>query len=283
MRFARFETDGGEGVAVTGEDDGIWFGLDQSHPDYPGTIDDLLRQERDLGEAFDLISRGVKLEASDMRFLPPLKHMPKILCIGLNYADHASETGITAPDYPTIFARFSSSVTAHRRPIRRPKQSRQLDFEGELAAVIGKAGRDIPVDRALDHVAGYSVFNDASVRDFQMRTSQWTVGKNFDGTGAFGPAFVPASLLPRGAKGLAIETRLNGQVVQQADTSDMIFDVATLVSVISEAMSLEVGDVIVTGTPSGVGAARTPPLWMKPGDLCEVEIEAVGLLANPIE
>ena len=160
--------------------------------------------------------------------------------------------------------------------------SDKLDYEGELVAVIGRGGRDIAKERALDHVAGYSIFNDGSVRDYQLRTPQWTVGKNFDGTGAFGPYFVTADQLPKGAAGLSLQTRLNGTVMQSTSTSDMVFDVATLVSLLSVAMTLEPGDVIVTGTPAGVGGARKPPVFMKPGDICEVEIEGIGVLRNAI-
>ena len=187
-----------------------------------------------------------------------------------------------APDYPTLFARFPSSLIAHDKPIVRPRVSDKLDYEGELVAVIGKGGRYIPRAAALSHVCGYSIFNDGSIRDFQLRTPQWTVGKNFDNTGPFGPIFVSADELPPGAHGLKIETRLNGRVMQSATTADLIFDVATLVALISEAMTLEPGDLIITGTPAGVGAARKPPVFMKAGDICEVEIEGIGILRNPI-
>jgi acylpyruvate hydrolase len=160
--------------------------------------------------------------------------------------------------------------------------STQLDYEGEMVAVIGKGGRHISEARALDHVAGYSIFNDASIRDFQTKAPQWTVGKNFDGTGAFGPIFVTADELPPGGKGLRIQTRLNGQIVQNASTDDMIFDVVSLISIISEAITLEPGDILVTGTPSGVGFARKPPLFMKHGDICEVELEGIGILSNVV-
>jgi 2-keto-4-pentenoate hydratase/2-oxohepta-3-ene-1,7-dioic acid hydratase in catechol pathway len=186
------------------------------------------------------------------------------------------------PDYPTLFARFSSSLVAHEVPIIRPSESERLDYEGELVAVIGKTGRRIAKADALEHVAGYSIFNDASIRDFQLRTPQWTMGKNFDGTGAFGPVIVTADELPAGASGLEIETRLNGQVMQRASTDDLIFDVATLVSLISVGITLEPLDLIVTGTPSGVGAVRNPPVFMKAGDVCEVEIERIGVLRNKI-
>ncbi len=164
----------------------------------------------------------------------------------------------------------------------RPPQSEQFDYEDELAAVIGMAGRNIPREEALLHIAGYSIFNDGSVRDYQFRTPQWTMGKNFDSTGAFVPCFVPASALPPGAKGLHLQTRLNGVVVQDTSTEDMVFDVAALIALLSETITLAPGDVIVTGTPAGVGFARIPPRWMKPGDVCEVEIEGIGTLRNPI-
>jgi 2-keto-4-pentenoate hydratase/2-oxohepta-3-ene-1,7-dioic acid hydratase in catechol pathway len=160
--------------------------------------------------------------------------------------------------------------------------STQFDYEGELVAVVGRGGRHISREAALDHICGYSIFNDASVRDFQMKTPQWTVGKNFDGTGAFGPAFVTADELPRGAAGLSLQTRLNGKVMQSASTTQMIFDVVTTVALITEALTLEAGDVLVMGTPSGIGMARTPQIFMKAGDVCEIEIEGLGILRNPI-
>ena len=186
------------------------------------------------------------------------------------------------PEHPTLFARFPSNLIGAGEPILRPAESDQLDYEGELVAVIGKQGRRIAKTDALSHVFGYSIFNDGSIRDFQLRTSQWTMGKNFDGTGAFGPALVTADELPPGARGLKLKTRLNGQIMQSSSTDDLIFDVASLVSLISVGITLLPGDLIVTGTPSGVGAARKPPVFMKPGDVCEVEIERLGTLRNPV-
>jgi 2-keto-4-pentenoate hydratase/2-oxohepta-3-ene-1,7-dioic acid hydratase in catechol pathway len=186
------------------------------------------------------------------------------------------------PNYPSIFARFSTSLVAHDSPIVCPAESRELDYEAELAVVIGKQGRHIPLNQALDLVAGYTVFNDASVRDYQNKTTQWGPGKNFDATGGFGPEIVTPDELPEGASGLSIMTRLNGQVVQQGDTADMIFSVAQAINLLTEFMTLEPGDVIVMGTPSGVGVARTPQLFMKHGDVCEVEIRGIGVLRNPI-
>lgn len=255
----------------------------QDEPQWPGSLQSLVGQgTRALQDAGRALARAPEVEQARIRFLPPLGEPPKVVCIGLNYADHSSETGLQVPSYPTVFGRFASSLVGHGEPIRRPRVSTQLDYEGELVAVIGTGGRDISKARALDHVIGYSVFNDASVRDYQMRTPQWTVGKNFDATGAFGPFFVTADELPAGAAGLSLTTRLNGRVVQQASTTDMIFDVATQVSLLSEVFTWQPGDVVVTGTPAGVGMARKPPLWMASGDVCEVEVEGVGLLRNPI-
>ena len=166
--------------------------------------------------------------------------------------------------------------------VLRPRASVQLDYEAELVAVIGRTARHVTAANALDFVAGYSCFNDATVRDYQRKTAQWTIGKNFDGTGAFGPAFVSADEVPLGATGLRIQTRLNGRVMQDANTRDMLFPVAETITLLSECMTLEPGDVVVMGTPSGVGHARTPPIWMEPGDIVEVEIEQIGLLRNPI-
>jgi len=214
--------------------------------------------------------------------LPPIPNPEKIICVGLNYLDHTSESGFVQPDYPTLFTRVNSSLVGDGAPIVRPTVSDQLDYEGELVAVIGRGGRHIKKADALDHVAGYSIFNDASIRDYQFKTPQWTVGKNFDGTGAFGPVFVTADELPDGCKGLKLETRLNGMTVQSAPIASMVFDVASQIEIISAAITLAPGDLLVTGTPSGVGLARKPPLWMKPGDICEVEIEGIGVLRNPI-
>ena len=229
------------------------------------------------------LSEAPLLAPGSFRLLPPIPDPDKILCIGLNYRKHAAESNTPVPEYPVVFSRYHSSLVGADAPLIRPNVSDLLDYEVELAAVIGKSGRNIPVEQALEHVAGYSVFNDASVRDYQVRTQQWFMGKNFDGTGAFGPELVTADELPPGAKGLHLEAPVNGQVLQSDNTEDLIFDVATLVHVISEAMTLSPGDVIVTGTPSGVGARQNPPIWLKPGDMCEVEIVGIGLLSNPVE
>jgi len=220
--------------------------------------------------------------AAGLTWLPPIPRPPKILCIGLNYRSHAEELGMAIPEHPIVFARWPASLVGHEAPLVRPKASQQFDYESELAAVIGIGGRFISRARALDQVAGYAVFNDGSLRDIQFQTSQWTLGKNFDASGAFGPEIVTADELPPGAAGLAVRCRLNGETVQDGNTDDLIFDVAQLIEEISAVMTLEPGDVIATGTPPGVGVGRRPQLFMKPGDLCEMAIEGIGILRNPV-
>ncbi|KFL47551.1 putative FAA hydrolase [Sphingobium sp. ba1] len=232
---------------------------------------------------YAVVAGGKDVAIDDLTFLPPLIKAPKILCLGLNYKDHAAEGGFQVPEFPTVFGRFNSSLIGHGAPIIKPPCSDQLDYEAEMVAVVGKGGKDIAKEDALSHIVAYSVFNDGSIRDYQLKTPQWTVGKNFDDTGAFGPWLVTADELPAGGAGLKIETRLNGQTVQSANTSDMVFDVVDTVALLSTCFTLEAGDVLVMGTPSGIGLARNPPLFMKDGDVCEVEIEKIGLLVNPIK
>ena len=212
----------------------------------------------------------------------PLANPAKIICVGLNYALHAKEGGHPMPTYPSFFLRVPTSLVAAGAPVIRPKASIQLDYECELTIVVGKGGRHISEEKALDHVFGYTLFNDVSVRDFQRKTSQWTPGKNFDGTGPLGPWIVTADELPPGASGLRITTRVNGETMQDSNTSDMIFSTAKIISLLSEFMTLQPGDLIATGTPSGVAHARTPPAWMKAGDTVAVEIERIGVLSNPV-
>jgi 2-keto-4-pentenoate hydratase/2-oxohepta-3-ene-1,7-dioic acid hydratase in catechol pathway len=235
-----------------------------------------------IGRALSRAGHVEVIADAAIRLLPPITNAGKVLCLGLNYEDHAAESKQARPDFPVVFLRSNTSLVSHGQPIVRPLQSPALDFEGELVAVIGRTARRVTRDKALDHVAGYSIFNDASVRDYQLRTPQWTVGKNFDASGAFGPDFVTSDELPAGAAGLEIETRLNGQVMQSANTREMIFGVAETIELLSACMTLEPGDVLVMGTPAGVGAARKPPVWMKPGDVVAVTIERIGTLSNPI-
>ncbi|MBJ9654373.1 fumarylacetoacetate hydrolase family protein [Burkholderia multivorans] len=276
MRLVSFERNGKTTVGVREGDEVRVLGEE--------TLESLLARGVDLVEYASDQATQERIAASDLKLLPPLQRPPKIICVGLNFADHTSESQYQQPDYPTLFFRVATSLIAHEQPMIRPRvaDSEGLDFEGEIAVVLGKGGRHISKTDALSHVAGYSVFNDGSVREYQFKTPQWTVGKNFDGTGAFGPDLVTADELPPGVKGLRLETRLNGQVVQSASTDEMVFDVASLISIISEAITLEAGDVIVSGTPSGIGWARNPKLLMKSGDVCEVSVEKIGTLRNVI-
>src|ERR1700757_1248836 len=281
MRIVNFETRGVPGIAA---DEGSgWHGLTQRDSRFPGTLPELIARGANLLPIGRALQPMPEIDLSAVRLLPPVPRPPKILCVGLNYDDHLEESGLKKPVYPEIFARFATSLIAHREPIRRPREPSALDYEAELAVVIGRSGRRIDRDRALDHVAGYSLFNDASIRDFQLRTPQWTMGKNFDGTGAFGPWLVTPDDLPPGAHGLRIQGRLNGQVMQDSSIDKLIFSVPALIELISVAISLEPGDVIITGTPGGVGAARKPPVYMQPGDVFEVEIEGIGVLNNPVQ
>ena len=207
----------------------------------------------------------------------------KTICLGQNNFDHAKEGGRDKPEYPWFFYRGKSSLMGHGQPGVCPKVSGKLDYEAELALVIGKTvPRHVKREQALQCVAGYSCFNDMSVRDYQRRRPQWTIGKNFDATGGFGPVLVTPDELSPGATGLRIQSRLNGAVMQDADTGDMIFAVDEIIALLAECMTLEPGDAIIMGTPAGVGQARTPPVWMKAGDVIEIEIEHIGLLRNPI-
>ncbi|WP_322012796.1 fumarylacetoacetate hydrolase family protein [Paraburkholderia sp. J12] len=238
----------------------------------------------DVARAAGEAARGNAIvRREDVLLHAPTTRAGKMFCLGLNYVEHADESEVARPDFPVIFLRTATSLVGPDAAIIRPNCSDSLDFEGELVAIVGKRARHVSPENALDVIAGYSVFNDASIRDYQFKSSQWTLGKNFDGTGAFGPVFVTADELPPGAAGLKIETRLNGTTVQSANTSDMIVSVVEAVVLLSKVTTLEPGDLLIMGTPGGVGLARKPQLWMKPGDICEVEIERIGCLSNPIQ
>ena len=224
--------------------------------------------------------RGVALSAVEL--LPPVPDTGRIFCVGLNYAAHREETGRKPSEYPAIFVRFAPSVVGHGAELLAPPESTQFDYEGELAAVIGKGGRRIAREDALDHVAGYSCFMDGSVRDWQLHTHQYTPGKNFDRSGAFGPCLVSADEVGDPNAGLRLETRLNGRVVQETTTDQMLFDVPAVIAYLSAFTELQPGDVVATGTPGGVGFKRTPPLFMRGGDRVEVEIAKLGILSNPV-
>lgn len=212
----------------------------------------------------------------------PIRSPGKIICLGLNFTDHAKEGGFEVPDYPALFMRGRNSIMAAGAPMIRPSCSERLDYEAELMVVIGKGGRHIPESEALDHVFGYTTFNDGSVRDYQRKTHQWTPGKNFDDTGAIGPVVVTADELPAGAMGLHMETRVGSETLQSSSTANMIWSVAKTIATVSEYATLEPGDLIAMGTPPGVGHARKPPRWLRPGETVEVEIEGIGVCASPV-
>ena len=234
-----------------------------------------------LAGVADAKSAAAAVPLSKVAWLPVIPNPDKILCIGLNYETHRQETGRAEVDHPTIFSRYANSQTGHLQPIVWPRVSTDLDYEGELAVIIGKAGRYISQAEAMGHIAGYSCYNDGSIRDFQRHTHQFTPGKNFPDTGVFGPwMMTPDELGELGE--LRLQTRLNGRVVQDAQIKQMIFDIPRQIEYCSSFTRLEPGDVIVSGTPGGVGAKRKPPLWMKPGDIVEVEVERLAVLRNPI-
>jgi 2-keto-4-pentenoate hydratase/2-oxohepta-3-ene-1,7-dioic acid hydratase in catechol pathway len=284
MRLLTFDKAGT--ATVGGRRDGEIVDLSVAAPDLPGDLLGLLRGgDSALARAKAAIAAApaeAVVDAEGLSYLPPIPNPPKIICVGLNYARHAAETKLPLPDYPVLFVRFPTTLVGHDQPMIRPLCSVQFDYEAEMVVVIGKGGRHIARERALDHVAGYSIFNEGSIRDYQFKASQWTMGKNFDATGGFGPELVTADELPPGGRGLRIQTRLNGTTLQDSDTNDLIFDIPTLIRDIAEGVTLEPGDIIVTGTPEGVGVARHPQIFMKDGDVCEVEVEGIGVLRNPI-
>lgn len=233
-------------------------------------------------QALHLESDAPRLPLEQVEFLPVITDPQKILCVGINYLSHVKETGRDIPKFPMIFTRFADSQTGHRQAIVRPNASHKLDFEGELAVVIGKKARHVKAADAFDYVAGYSCYNDGSVRDWQKHSIQFIPGKNFPATGGFGPWLVTPDEVGDPSQ-LSLTTRLNGNIVQEAKTDDLIFPIPQLIEYCSTFTELNPGDVIITGTTGGVGAFREPPLWMQPGDVVEVEISKIGKLVNHIE
>jgi 2-keto-4-pentenoate hydratase/2-oxohepta-3-ene-1,7-dioic acid hydratase in catechol pathway len=288
MKIVGFEANGGLHLGVVEGEEVI--DLQAADGSIPGDLGEVLR--RGNGDLAPLVQAARRAPASARRPLQGLKFgLPvakpgKVVCLGLNYLEHVKEGSQrdNIPKFPTIFMRGGSSLVAHGQPILRPKVSETLDYEAELIFVIGKRAKHLTVDNAYSCIAGYSCGNEGSVREFQRKTTQWDMGKNFDRTGGFGPWMVTADELPPGAKGLKIESRLNGKVMQSDNTDNMMFPIAETIAYVTQGMTLEPGDVVFTGTPSGVGHARKPnPVWMKGGDTCEIEIERVGVLSNPIE
>jgi len=224
---------------------------------------------------------GATLPLSEVQLLPVIPNPGKIVCVGLNYGDHVRETGREITEKPTLFLRVAESQVAHGEAIVMPRESSKLDYEGEIAIVIGKGGRRIAEADAWNHIAGYACYNDGSIRDWQTATPQWTAGKNFWRTGGFGPWMVTRDEI-QDNQVMSLVTRLNGQEMQRTTTDKLIHSIPRQIAHISAFMPLAAGDVIVTGTPGGVGAKRTPPVWMKPGDVVEIEVDAIGILRNTI-
>ncbi len=276
MRLASFETAAGPSWGVVEADSVVDLGSISQLPSLKAAIS----ADR-LGDVHRWAQDAPRLPQEGLQWLPPVGDPGKILCVGHNYETHRQETGRAKADHPSIFVRFADSQIGHGAGIVRPPQSTHLDYEGELALVIGRAGKNIATGDALAHVAGYSIYNDASVRDWQWHTSQFTPGKNFVGTGAFGPWLVTADEVPDPAV-LRVTTRLNGVMMQDQPTAEMLFPVPVIIAYVSTFTPLLPGDVIVTGTPGGVGAKRQPPVWMAPGDVVEVEVPGIGVLRNQI-
>lgn len=278
MKLASFEIDGiaSYGIVSDGRITDIGSVFGDKAPDLRSALASGL-----LDPPVEIDKSATTYPLDGVRLLPVIPNPDKILCIGINYQTHIRETGRPTPTHPMIFVRFAESQIGSDEPMMRPPESEQLDFEGELAVVIGRAGRRIDRNRALEHVAGFACYNDGSVRDWQRHTGQFTPGKNFQATGAFGPWMVTRDEIPDPAA-LTLTTRLNGIEVQSAPISDLVFDVPELIEYCSTFTTLRPGDVIVTGTTGGVGAFRDPKLWMKAGDVVEVEISGIGTLRNPV-
>lgn len=267
-----------EGIAAAIHHDGTFIPLRNVRPDLPvhwGTLIASLHGK-------DLTLPTSTIALVHKRVVPAMP-ANKIICVGLNYTDHAKEGNQPIPEHPVFFIRYHSSFVAHERSLIAPRNSNRYDYEAELAVIIGKTARHVPKEQALDYVFGYTCAMDGTMRDFQKRTPQWTQGKNFDNSGALGPDIVTPGELPPGARGLKIQSRLNGRLMQDGNTADMIFDVAAIISALSDTMTLSPGDVILTGTPAGVGFARTPPVYLKAGDTVEVFIEGIGTLINKVK
>ena len=286
MKIVGFESSEGLRLGVVEGDQVI--DLQAVDAKVPANLADVLKADNgDLKSLADIAKRApaaARKPLKGLKYALPVARPGKIICLGLNYLEHVKEgfQRDNVPKFPTIFMRCRTSLVPHQQPILRPKVTETLDYEAELVCVIGKRAKHLTMDNAYSVIAGWSCFNEGSVREFQRKTTQWDMGKNFDHTGAFGPWMVTADDVAPGGKGLKIQTRLNGQTMQSDNTDNMMFPVAETLVYITQGMTLEPGDIIVTGTPSGVGFARKPPVWMKQGDSCEVDIEQVGVLVSPI-
>jgi len=279
MKLASYVHDGKPGYGVVTDKGIVDLGrrLGSSYPDLRSILG-----AAGLSKAQTALAGATPdFQLAQVQLLPVIPNPDKIICVGLNYEDHIVETGREKTENPVLFVRFADSQVGADQPMLRPRESTHFDYEAEIAVIIGKAGRRIAEKDAWEHVAGYSCYNDGSIRDWQRHTGQFTPGKNFSRTGAFGPWMVTADEIPPNAT-MTLTGRLNGKQVQHATSEQMIFKIPTLIRYISTFTALVPGDVIVSGTPGGVGAKRTPPLWMKPGDLVEIEIDRVGILKNTI-
>lgn len=282
MRLVTYQAEAGPRVAVRrGE---AYVDVQQADPSLPASMKALLALgPQGLRRARDAAAAGTPLDRATCQLLAPLPDPEKVICIGLNYADHAAETGFPVPEEPAVFSKFNTAIRAPGDPIVLPRVSRKVDYEAELVVIIGQGGRHIPREQALEHVAGFTCGNDVSARDWQLEKpgGQWLLGKTFDAFAPFGPELVTADEV--GDPGnLNIALRLNGRTMQSSNTRQLIFPVDWLVAYISTVCTLKSGDVIFTGTPPGVGGARQPPVYLQPGDVVEVEIERVGTLRNPV-
>ena len=278
---------GGKAAVGVKMGDGKIVDLSKQMPRGPKSVVEILaggkKVQAAVAKACAKPKAGATVSERSAKYLTPIPNPGKILCIGLNYRKHAEETGSPIPQYPVVFTRFNNTLVPHNGKMLATTHSEQFDWEAELAVVIGKKCRNGPKEKALTVIAGYACFNDGSIRDWQRKSGgQFTLGKGFDGTGGFGPDIVTSDELPKGGAPLRIMTRVNGEVMQDSNTDDLIFDVPTLVHELTKVMTLDPGDIIITGTPSGVAMARKPQNWLKPGDVCEVEIEKIGVLRNPI-
>jgi acylpyruvate hydrolase len=283
MRIVAYDRGGQPSLGVVEGDMVVELAL--AAPDLPGDLGALLRLDAGLESVRRAVQRAHAMHRrsiESLRYRLPIERPGKILCLGPNYIGTAAQWQFEISEFPTVVMRAASSLTPHEAPMMRPRVSEQLDYGAELAVIIGRRARYLRLAEALGCVAGYTCFNDGTVRDYETRTAQWTIGKNFDATGAVGPWMVTADELPPGAAGLRIEAHLCGEPLQCATTSDMVFPVAKAITLLSECMTLEPGDLIAMGSPPGVGCARHPRIWMRPGDVIEVEIEGIGVLRNPI-
>ncbi|NIA69407.1 fumarylacetoacetate hydrolase family protein [Pelagibius litoralis] len=280
MRFVVGSHNSAQAVFLVEDDRAVNLSL--AHPGVGADLMGLINAPALMAEIARVGLSGETLPVASITPALPVAKPGKVICLGLNYIDHIKEGGYDVPDYPALFMRSLNSLMAAGEPMVRPSCSERLDYEAELMLIIGTGGRHIAEADALDHVFGYTVFNDGSVRDYQRKTHQWTPGKNFDQTGPIGPFVVTPDELPDGATGLKIESRVGDEILQSANTSDMLWSVARTIATISEFTTLEPGDLIAMGTPPGVGHAKTPPRWLRPGETVEVEIEGIGICANPI-